>query len=108
MTEEVCEVVVTGPDAGWLADFTRSLVDDRLCACGHNFAAIRSIYRWQGTVHDEPEARVALHTRRGLVPEIVARVNDAHPYEVACVIALPVVGGNDAYLRWVLAETVEP
>jgi periplasmic divalent cation tolerance protein len=51
---------------------------------------------------------VALHTRRGLVPEIVARVNDAHPYEVACVIALPVVGGNDAYLRWVLAETVEP
>ncbi len=59
MTAEFCEVVITAPNADWLATFTRSLVDDRLVACGHNLAAIRSIYRWQGAVHDEREARVA-------------------------------------------------
>jgi periplasmic divalent cation tolerance protein len=103
--EECCEVVVTAGDPDWLAGFTRTLVEERLAACGHQVGAIRSVYRWQGAVHDEPEARVALHTRRSLVPAIVARADALHPYEVPCVIALPLVGGNPAYLRWVAEET---
>jgi periplasmic divalent cation tolerance protein len=106
--EEYCEVVVTGPDAAWLAGFTRALVDERLAACGHNLAGIRSIYRWDGAVQDEPEARVALHTRRSLVPEIVERTAELHPYDVPCVIALPLVGGNPAYLEWIGTETRAP
>ena len=105
MDEECCEVVVTAADADWLAGFTRTLVEERLVACGHVTGPIRSIYRWQGAVHDEPEARVALHTRRSLVPAIVARAEQLHPYEVPCVIALPLVGGNPAYLRWIADET---
>jgi periplasmic divalent cation tolerance protein len=103
--EEFCEVVVTGPDADWLARFTRTLVEERLAACGHAVEAIRSVYRWEGAVHDEREARVALHTRRSLVPAIVARAGELHPYDVPCVIALPLAGGNPAYLRWIAEET---
>jgi periplasmic divalent cation tolerance protein len=103
--EQICEVVVTGPDAEWLAGFTRSLVQDRLAACGHAVAAVRSIYRWQGVVHDDAEARVALHTRMSLVPRIVQRAERDHPYDVPCVIALPVADGSPGYVRWVLAET---
>jgi periplasmic divalent cation tolerance protein len=103
--EECCEVVVTAEDADWLAAFTRTLVEERLAACGHNLQAIRSVYRWQGAVHDEPEARVALHTRRSLVPAIVARTAELHPYDVPCVIAVPLVGGNPDYLRWIAEET---
>jgi periplasmic divalent cation tolerance protein len=103
--EEYCEVVVTAGDADWLAGFTRTLVEERLAACGHQLEAIRSVYRWQGEVHDEREARVALHTRRSLVPAIVARTEQLHTYEVPCVIALPLVGGNPAYLRWIAEET---
>ena len=108
MEEEFCEVVVTAADADWLAGFTRTLVDERLASCGHATAVIRSIYRWQGAVHDDAEARVALHTRRSLVPEIVARAADLPPYDVPCVIAVPVVGGNPAYLDWIAAETRDP
>jgi periplasmic divalent cation tolerance protein len=106
--EECCEVVVTGPDADWLAGFTRTLVQERLAACGHVQGGVRSIYRWNGAVQDEPEARVGLHTRRALVPEIVDRAAALHPYDVPCVIALPVLAGNPAYLRWVLQETRPP
>jgi len=106
--DECCEVLVTAGDADWLAGLTRELVEARLAACGHQVAAIRSVYRWQGEVHDEPEARVALHTRTALVPEVVAHVTAVHPYEVPCVIALPLAGGNPAYLDWVRAETREP
>ena len=98
-------MVITAADADWLAGFTRTLVEERLAACGHLLTPIRSVYRWDGAVHDEAEARVALHTRRSLVPAIVARTGEAHPYDVPCVLALPVVEGSPDYLEWVLAET---
>ena len=106
MTGDICEVVITAADAEWLAGFTRRLVEDRLAACGHQTPAIRSIYRWDGAVHDDAEARVALHTRLSLVDRIIERAGAEHPYEVPCVIALPVIAGNPAYLDWVRAETV--
>jgi periplasmic divalent cation tolerance protein len=103
--DQVCEVIITADSADWLADFTRALVEDRLAACGQNITPIRSIYRWEGEVQDEPEARVALHTRLALVPAIVDRADRDHPYDVPCVIALPVIVGNPRYLRWVRNET---
>jgi periplasmic divalent cation tolerance protein len=105
VTAEICEVVITAADPDWLAGFTRRLVADRLAACGQQIAAIRSIYRWDGAVQDEPEARVALHTRTALVDRIVERANAEHPYDVPCVIALPVVAANPAYVEWVRTET---
>jgi len=106
--EDFCEVVVTAADADQLAGLTRTLVEERLAACGHQIAAIRSVYRWDGAVHDEPEARVALHTRRSLIEALTARVVELHPYDVPCVIALPLVGGNPAYLRWIADGTAAP
>src|SRR6266540_496732 len=50
--DEVCEVVITAPDPEWLVELTHKLVTDRLCASGHNFAPIRTIYRWQGQVYE--------------------------------------------------------
>jgi periplasmic divalent cation tolerance protein len=102
----ICEVVVTAGDATWLVDFTRSLVEDRLVACGHHVEGIRSVYRWDGAIQDEREARVNLHTRLALVDRIVERANERHPYDVPCVLALPVVGANPDYVAWVLAETI--
>ena len=106
--DDFCEVIITAPDADWLAGFTRTLVHDRLAACGHTITAIRSVYRWAGAIHDEPEARVTLHTRRALVPAIVERTNQLHPYDVPCVIATPIVDGDPAYLRWIGTETAAP
>jgi periplasmic divalent cation tolerance protein len=106
MNDEVCEVVITGPSQEWVAAFTRQLVDDRLAACGHTINLIRSIYRWEDRVHDETEARVALHTRRSLVSAIVERAIRDHPYDAPCVIAVPIVDGNPAYVDWVLSETI--
>jgi len=62
--------------------------------------------RWQDAVADETEARVALHTRRSLVSAIVDRAHRDHPYDVPCVIAMPIVDGNPAYVDWVLRETL--
>lgn len=108
MSNDYCEVVITAPDADWLADFTRRLIEDRLCASGHNISPIRSLYRWQGEMNDKTEARVALHTRTSLVPQIIERTLREHPYEVPGLVTLPINDGNPAYLQWIRDETREP
>jgi periplasmic divalent cation tolerance protein len=105
VTGPIREVIITTDDEGWLISFTRSLVEDRLVACGQHIVPIRSIYRWEGSIHDDREVRVALHTRASLVPAIIDRVRREHPYQVPCVLALPVETGNPEYVAWVIEET---
>ena len=102
---EVCEVVLTAPDPEWLERFTKGLVADRLCASVHNGVSIRSVYWWQGELREATEVRSALHTRSDLVPRIVDRVKLEHPYEVPGVVVLPITGGNQTYLEWIVQET---
>ena len=108
MPDAVCEVVITADDEGWLIDFTRSLVRDRLVACGQHITPVRSIYLWQGAVEENLETRVALHTRASLVPAILERTRAEHPYDVPCILALPVEQANPDYLAWVLSSTRTP
>jgi periplasmic divalent cation tolerance protein len=103
--DDVCEVIITAPDPDWLVEFSRRLVIDRLCASGHNFQPIRTIYRWHGHVHDKTEGRVALRTRLTLLPQIVDRAKREHPYEVPSVVAVPIIDGGPDYLSWILDET---
>lgn len=77
-------------------------------ACGHNISSIRAIYRWEGEIHDDPQARVGLHTRASLVPEIIARADRDHADDVPCVIVLPIAAGHPSYLQWIYDETAEP
>ncbi len=105
MSDDICEVIITADSVEWLTAFTRRLVENRLAACGQHINEIRSIYRWEGKIEDAGEARVALHTRADLVPRIVERADTEHPYDVPCVIAIPVASGNPAYIQWVLDET---
>lgn len=102
---ECVEVIITAESAEWLANFTRSLVEDRLVACGHNVAPIRATYRWEGEIHEETQARVGLHTRASLVSNIVVRAQRHHSDDVPCVISLPIRDGNVDYLRWIYRET---
>jgi periplasmic divalent cation tolerance protein len=107
MTEPICEVIITADNEEWMINFTRSLVEDRLVACGQYIAPIRSVYRWEGSIHDDYETRVALHTRSSLVPAVIDRTRQAHPYDVPCILAVPVEAGNPDYVQWVINETIE-
>lgn len=108
MSGSVCEVIITADDERWLLEFTRALVRDRLVACGQHITPVRSIYAWQGVIEESTETRVALHTRADLVPAVLERARAEHPYEVPCVLALPVEQANPHYLAWVVSSTREP
>lgn len=105
--EPIVDVHITGPSAEWLADYTRKLVEDRLAACGSVTPGLRSLYRWDGKVQDEPEALVVLHTRRSLVPALIERTNTEHPYDVPG-FRYNALEASPAYHQWVLDSTTPP
>ena len=81
------------------------LVQERWVACANILPAIQSIYWWEGSVHRDQEVALILKTRRDLVGQVVQRVQQLHSYECPCVVALPIVDGNPAFLQWISAQT---
>jgi periplasmic divalent cation tolerance protein len=105
-TDEPCEIVITAPDPAWLKDLCRSLIEERLAASAHVVHPVTSIYRWQDAIHETTEARAFLRSRRDQLDALTAYVVQRHPYEVPNITALPIVGGNPDYLRWIRSETL--
>ena len=102
---ELRVVLVTAPDPECGERLARALVEERLAACVNLVPGIRSFYRWEGRVQDDPEVLLVVKTQAGRAEALAARVQELHPYELPEVLELPVVGGSAAYLDWVFAES---
>ena len=101
MTDDYVVVLTTlPPDADGPA-FARGLVEERLAACVNLLPIMESVYRWEGDIEQESERQVVIKTTRERVAALWDRVRELHPYDVPEFLVLPVVDGNDAYLRWV-------
>ena len=106
MNPEYVVVLTTLPLDADGAAFGRSLVEERLAACVNLLPAMESVYRWEGRVEHETERQVVIKTSRERVVALWDRVRELHPYEVPEFIVLPIIDGNEAYLRWVGEGTV--
>lgn len=100
-------VLVTASRVEEASRIARALVEERLAACVNVIAGLRSTYRWQGAVEHADEWLLVIKSARHLLPDLEARVRVLHSYTVPEVIALPIVGGSAAYLRW-LEEQIHP
>lgn len=81
------------------------LVEERLAACVQISAPVRSVYRWQGEIHDTTERQLWIKTTAAHVEALTAWLAERHPYEVPEVVVLDVADGLPAYLAWIAAET---
>ena len=82
-----------------------ALVERRLAACVNVVPGVRSVYRWQGAVKEDQELLLVAKTREEHLAHVVRAVKELHSYACPETIALPVVGGAEAYLGWVKEET---
>lgn len=106
MNESDCVLVMTTlPADADASAFAHTLVGTRLAACVNLLPGMESIYRWEGAVAQEQERQIVIKTTHGRVAALWERVRELHPYAVPEFIVLPIVDGNDAYLRWVGEST---
>lgn len=98
-------VFVTAPNEETAAGIARTLVEERLAACGNIVRGLRSIYRWNEKVEDESEVLLILKTRASHFDSLRARVVELHPYECPEVIQLDITAGHAPYLAWIQAST---
>jgi periplasmic divalent cation tolerance protein len=105
MTPEYVIVLTTIPADSDAAGFGESLVAERLAACVNVLPVMQSVYRWEGRIEHEPERQVMIKTSRERVEALWDRVRELHPYEVPEFVVIPIVDGNEAYLRWVGEST---
>ncbi|HEX9366281.1 MAG TPA: divalent-cation tolerance protein CutA [Vicinamibacterales bacterium] len=101
-------VMTTLPTDADATTFAQTLVEARLAACVNLLPVMESIYRWEGKTEQERERQVVIKTSRARVLALWERVRELHPYDVPEFIVLPIVDGNDAYLRWVGESTRAP
>ena len=104
---EMLLVLSTFPSEDEAARVVRSLVEERLVACGNLLPGARSLYRWEGRVADEREVVALLKTRKQDWPALMSRLHELHPYDVPECIALRLAAGAPRYLAW-LEEALAP
>jgi len=80
------------------------LLEQRKAACVNIVPRVSSRFWWRGELDSAEESLLIVKTRASLLDEVVSLVKEAHSYDVAEVIALPIVGGNKDYLDWMGGE----
>lgn len=81
------------------------LVQRRLAACVNILGGMRSMYWWDGAVQTGEETVLIAKTRTELVDELTEAVKAMHGYDVPCIAAMPIEGGNPDFLDWIRQET---
>jgi periplasmic divalent cation tolerance protein len=88
----------TDKDARKLA---AQLVEEKLAACVNILPKIRSIYEWDGEIHDEHEFMLIIKSPREKLDLVKGFVEKRHSYEVPEFISVDVIDGLPDYLQWV-------
>jgi len=107
MTSNVL-VYITVPDRGEAIRIARLMIAERLAACANILDGMTSLYHWNGELQESSEAVLLLKTRQELVKSVTDRVCELHPYDVPSILAIPITGGFQPFLNWIVAETDQP
>lgn len=96
------QVIISSCPEQHAANLAEQLLKLHLAACVNIVPAVRSLYRWQGTICDERESLLIIKTTRG--DELFQQLPDLHPYDVPEIIALSPDTVLPSYLEWALQQ----
>ena len=102
-------IVLTNVPPDQATTMARTLVEERLAACV-NMISVRSVYRWEGALCDEPETTLLLKTADDRVEALRERIQALHPYSLPEIVVLEVDAARSlpGYVAWVRDETRPP
>ncbi len=98
-------VLVTAKDHKEAKNISDKLIQDKLAACVNIIEGVRSLFWWEGKVDQANEVLLVIKTQKVLFKKLEKAVKSAHSYTVPEIIALPIVAGNQDYLKWIKDST---
>ncbi len=93
-------VLITAPKEKG-EEIANLIVERKLGACVNVVPEVSSLYWWKGKIERDKEALLVVKTSMEIFPKLLKEVKSAHPYTVPEIIALPIVAGNEDYLKWI-------
>lgn len=101
-------VIFTTSSMAEAPSLVRTLVEERLVACGNIVPHVRSIYRWDGDICDDTEAMMFFETTRERVDAALARIKALHSYDCPKLVVLMPADVDATWAAWVRASTRPP
>lgn len=82
------------------------LVREGSIACANLLGPARSIYKWNGQVHNETEWIAVLKTSELKKTILMERFRALHPYANPCLVFLNIEDGLPAFLQWAYVQCI--
>jgi len=77
------------------------LIEQNLGACVQVYGPIKSTYSWDGEIERSEEWMCFIKTSSDKFSDVEEKIKEVHSYENPEIIALPIIDGNQEYLKWV-------
>jgi periplasmic divalent cation tolerance protein len=93
-------VLITAGNEEEAHKIAKLLVKEKKAACVNIVPGVDSLFHWKGKIDSARESLLLVKTRAPLLSEIISLVKEVHSYEVPEIIALPIIGGSEEYIKW--------
>lgn len=94
-------VMITCPSKREALKIKKVLLEERRVSCVNIIPGVNSFFWWKGKIDSAHEVLLLAKTKKKEFGGIVTVVKKIHKYEVPEIIALPIIDGDMAYLRWI-------
>ena len=98
-------LTTTLPTAAAAQQLATILIEQKLVACAHVQPAHTAYYIWEGATCTEQEVSLQCITHAQALTAASTYIQHHHPYNIPCIISWPITSHNDAYTKWVKANT---
>ena len=104
MKREYIVILVTAGSEREAGKIAKRLLKKKCAACINIIPKVNSHFLWKGKLERAAEALLVIKTKRSYLKKVIKLVKKIHSYEIPEVIALPIIGGNKNYLKWIEKE----
>ncbi len=104
--KEATLIFTTAPTKKEARTIASALLNQKKAACVSILPGAHSLFWWEGKIDSSDEVLLLIKTASHLLDDVTALIRKIHSYDVPEVVAVPIIGGNEEYLKW-LRETLK-
>ncbi|MCC9622898.1 divalent-cation tolerance protein CutA [Thalassospira sp. MA62] len=97
---DIVFLYVTVPDMATARLLASGAIREKHAACANVLPQMTALYEWDGDIEEQDELVVILKTTRDAAHRLAHWIEEHHPYDVPCVLELPLGRGNHDYVSW--------